>query len=272
MKTRILTALFAIPIALGAVFYLPNEGFALLMIAVLGIGAWEWGGFLRTTKSVRFFYLALLLIGFVATWCAMDQSELMLLILQIAAVWWVIATLWVLIYPRGFGNGEPNRLMIATTGALVLVPSFAALVLLQGRADNGPWQLMVVVASMWAADSGAYFAGRFLGKHKLAPKVSPGKTWEGAVGGMLAGVLMMYAGARWVYEVDATGMTAFLTLGTVIIALSIIGDLTESMFKRATDIKDSGSLFPGHGGIMDRLDSLTAAAPCFLLGLLYLNL
>lgn len=272
MKTRILTALIAIPFALGVVFYLPNEGFALFTIAILGLGAWEWSAFLRVSTVGRCFYLAVLLAAFVGIWCQMENPDVLLWTLHVAAVWWLIATLWVMVFPAGFGQGNPNKLMVATTGILVLVPTFVAMVALQGRADNGPWQLMVVVAMMWAADSGAYFAGRFLGKHKLAPKVSPGKTWEGAIGGMLAGLLLVVVGALWVYGLQGDALWAFGLLGALIIALSIIGDLTESMFKRATDIKDSGSLFPGHGGIMDRLDSLTAAAPCYLLGLHYLSL
>ncbi len=163
MRTRILTALVAIPFALAVVFYLPNEGFALFCIAVLGLGAWEWGGFLRVGNAVRFFYLALMLLGFVASWYLMAEPDFLLWSLRVAATWWAAATLWVLLYPRGFGNGNPNKIMIAVTGILVLVPTFVAMVSLQGREGNGPWQLMVVVAMMWAADSGAYFAGRFLG-------------------------------------------------------------------------------------------------------------
>lgn len=272
MKTRILTAVIAIPFALAAVFYLPNEAFALLMLVVMGIGAWEWGGFLRGGKSSRFFYLAVVLLSCVALWCVMEQPDILLATLLAAAAWWLAASIWVPLYPRGFGGGQPNRLMVGTTGLLVLVPAFVAMVALQGREANGAWQLMVVVTMIWAADTGAYFAGRFLGRHKLAPRVSPGKTWEGAVGGMLAGLLLALAGAQWVYQLEKEVLPAFMLMGAVVLALSIIGDLTESMFKRATDIKDSGSLFPGHGGIMDRIDSLTAAAPCFLLGLHYLSL
>lgn len=272
MKTRILTALFAIPLALAAVFYLPNEGFALVAIAMLGLGAWEWGGFLRVSTAARVLYLSLLLTGFVTLWCQLDQPQVVEWTLYVAALWWLLATFWVLVYPAGFGNGSPNRLMIAVTGILVLVPTFAAMVLLQGREGNGPWQLMVVVAMIWAADSGAYFAGRSLGRHKLAPKVSPGKTWEGAVGGVVAGMLLALVGAIWVFQLQGQVLISFLTMAAAVLVLSIIGDLTESMFKRATDIKDSGSLFPGHGGIMDRIDSLTAAGPCYLLGLHYLSL
>lgn len=272
MKTRILTALVLIPFALGIVFYLPNEGFAVLVAAILGIGAWEWGGFLRSSSQVRIAYLVLNLAGFGLIWLCLDNLSFNALLLSVALLWWCLASVWVVIYPRGFGSGQPNRLMVAVTGLLVLLPCFMAMVALHGRGDNGPWQLMVVVAAMWAADSGAYFAGRFLGRHKLAPRVSPGKTWEGALGGMIAGVLLIYAGGHWIYELDAASMQPFLVMGALVIALSIIGDLTESMFKRATNIKDSGNLFPGHGGIMDRLDSLTAAAPCFLLGLQLLGL
>lgn len=272
MKTRIFTAVIALPLALAAVFYLPNELFAVLAIVMLGLGAWEWAGFLRVDAVGRTLYLALSLAGFVLLWCSLERPGVVEASLAVAALWWVVATLWVLVYPRGFTVGAPNRLMVALTGLLVLLPTFVAMVVLQGRPDNGPWQLLVVLAMVWAADSGAYFAGRLLGRHKLAPQVSPGKTWEGAVGGLLAGLLVGIIGGMWIYGLSSQALVAYLLMVTVIVTLSIIGDLTESMFKRATDIKDSGSLFPGHGGIMDRIDSLTAACPCYLLGLHYLAL
>ncbi len=270
MKTRILTAVIALPLALAAVFYLPMEGFAVLCMAMLGVGAWEWGGFLRVSVAARVFYLALCFSGFIFLWCLLETPQVLDATLLIAAIWWLMASVWVVIYPRGFGDGAPDRLMVAVTGLLVLLPTFVAMVTLQAREPNGPLQLLVVLAMIWAADSGAYFAGRFLGRHKLAPKVSPGKTWEGAVGGFVAGMLVVLGGGLWVYELQATVLQQYLVLGALVVALSIVGDLTESMFKRATNIKDSGSLFPGHGGIMDRIDSLTAAAPCYLLGLHYL--
>ena len=123
---------------------------------------------------------------------------------------------------------------------------------------------------VWGADTGAYFAGRAFGRHKLAPRVSPGKTWEGVAGGAVLALLVAWVGTIWLEPVG--GYAAFLVLVLLTVMISILGDLMESLFKRVADLKDSGGLLPGHGGVMDRIDSMTAAGPFFVLGLLWLSL
>ncbi|MDX1496662.1 MAG: phosphatidate cytidylyltransferase, partial [Salinisphaeraceae bacterium] len=133
-------------------------------------------------------------------------------------------------------------------------------------------RLLGLLVIIWAADTGAYFAGRAFGKNKLAPKVSPGKTWEGVAGGLACSALMAWLGGWYVFQLAGLAAAGFVVLGLAVAGISVVGDLSESMFKRHAGVKDSGQIFPGHGGMLDRLDSLTAAAPCYLLGLLLLNI
>jgi phosphatidate cytidylyltransferase len=146
-----------------------------------------------------------------------------------------------------------------------LVPVWLALVRLH---EQGPQLMLFLLLLVVAADIGAYFAGRALGKHKLAPRVSPGKTWEGVGGGLVAAAMMAAFGVWW-FDMDAV---PFMALCIVVAIASVVGDLTESMFKRHAGLKDSGNLLPGHGGVLDRVDSVTAAAPVFLIGLERLGL
>jgi phosphatidate cytidylyltransferase len=177
-----------------------------------------------------------------------------------AGVWWLIALLWVMFMPAVINPGSA-----ALAGVLVLLPAWLALVRLH---QMNPQLLLFVLLLVVAADVGAYFAGRSFGKHKLAPRVSPGKTWEGVLGGFAGAMLLASIGCVWLHLAPLP----FVALCAVVFVASILGDLTESMFKRHAGLKDSGTLLPGHGGVMDRIDSVTAAAPIFLLGLERLSL
>ena len=181
-----------------------------------------------------------------------DNTRLLLLA---ALVWWLSALLWTFAFPT------PIPLLLRwVCGALVLVPLYAALVLLY---HTDPWLLAFALLLVWAADIGAYFAGRQFGRVKLAPAISPGKTWEGVIGGLILVVLLTLARSVWV----ETDLMVFVPFCLGVAGVSIVGDLTVSMFKRTSGVKDSGTLFPGHGGMLDRIDSLAAAAPLFALGL-----
>lgn len=270
MKTRIVTALLLLPIAVAAVWYLPNGYFAILIAAMIGVGAWEWAGLAQLGKRARPLYIALIWLLCAAAWRLSAEADALRLLLAVAGLWWLAATAWVLAYPAGLPQNEPRRLLVALAGVLALVPAFVALARLQGSAD-GPLRVLSLFGLIWAADTGAYFAGRSLGRRKLAPAVSPGKTWEGLAGGMLASAVLALV-AAWLLKLDGARIGGFLALAAVTVAVSVIGDLTESMFKRHAGLKDSGGLFPGHGGMLDRADSMLAAAPCYLLGLMLLGI
>lgn len=261
LRQRVITALVLAPFVFLVILWVPHPLTAAVLALLVVAGAWEWSAFPGFTQySARLAYVAFIALCVVATWCiGVDNAQLDLL-LYAALTWWVLALLWIALAP-----GKVNRLTAVVAGLLVLVPVWLALVRLHARA---PQLLLFLLLLVVAADIGAYFAGRAFGKHKLAPKVSPGKTWEGVFGGLAAAALMAAAGVWW-FNMNAV---PFMALCILVAVASVIGDLTESLFKRHAGLKDSGSLLPGHGGVLDRVDSMTAAAPVFIIGLERLGL
>ncbi len=272
MLTRLLTAIVLVPLVLAAIFYLPADGFAVLMALCLGIGAWEWGGFMRISPIMRALYVILNAAGFALLWYLREDSFLRFMILEAAALWWLAALVWIMIYPKGLTADQSRTVVKGLIGLFTLQPTFVALCYLQSMGDNGPLRLMSVLVIIWSADTGAYFAGRAFGRNKLAPKVSPGKTWEGVMGGLACSSVLAMLGAWYVFDLSGINAAVFVLLGLLVASVSIVGDLSESMFKRHAGVKDSGQIFPGHGGMLDRIDSVTAAAPVFLLGLILLKI
>jgi phosphatidate cytidylyltransferase len=258
LKQRIITALILLPIALCGFFLLEGSGFALFIGVVVTLGAWEWArlaGFEAQSARVVFAaVVALLLFGLhifpdLAPW-----------VLGAAVLWWAAATFLVLTFPQSavHWSSIATKLVI---GLLILLPAWQGLVLIKAM-PLGNWLIMAVMILVWGADIGAYFSGRKFGKRKLAPKVSPGKSWEGVFGGLLLSLLIT-AAVGVVRDWSASQMFAALAGAAVIVLISVVGDLTESMFKRQAGVKDSSNLLPGHGGVLDRIDSLTAAIPVF---------
>jgi phosphatidate cytidylyltransferase len=224
-------------------------------------GAWEWGGFLAGDgNGARVAYTVFIgaLVG--AILIAQDNPVLIQNIFRLALAWWLSALVWMLFFPTPI-----PRFVIWMCGALVLVPAWAALDFLYRQA---PDLLIFVLLIVWVADIGAFFVGKGFGRVKLAPKISPGKTWEGVLGGLTAVVLLAAVGSRY-FGIDVAVLVPFCV---AVAMLSVVGDLTVSMFKRTAGIKDSGSLFPGHGGVLDRIDSVTAASPLFALALAWVGL
>jgi phosphatidate cytidylyltransferase len=253
VKQRIITAVIALA-ALGILlFAMPPLVVHIAIGALIVAGAWEWSGFLgHAGAGARFAFLALIAALLVVT--VLFFSDWTEQILMLSLAWWFVALIWTFLYPTPIP--QPIRWI---TGVLVLVPLYIALMILY---TAGPMILLFALLVVWVADSGAFFAGKTMGRVKLAPQISPGKTWEGVIGGLLAVVLLTVLRSVWVETDLAVLVPFFLAVG----ALSIVGDLTVSMFKRTAGVKDSGTLFPGHGGVLDRIDSVAAAAPLFALG------
>ena len=248
LRTRVITAFALLFILLGGLFYLPGLYWGWLTLGVIAIGAWEWGALACFPKFGRWMYLALTLICGVAFFLLNIRVEQIYLLA--VAFWLLVAIPWF-----AWGWKVRNPALLAATGWIVLFPTWFALMELHER----PGLLLGLIAVVSVADIGAYFTGRAFGKHKLAPSVSPGKTWEGVAGGLLA--LACY-GALWKIFVGTVGVPFpgfFLLLAMA--ALSVGGDLFESWLKRQAGLKDSGSFLPGHGGVLDRIDGMTPALP-----------
>ncbi|MFR0672469.1 phosphatidate cytidylyltransferase [Enterobacterales bacterium AW_CKDN230030176-1A_HGKHYDSX7] len=258
LKQRIITALILLPIALGGFFLLQGGDFALFIGLVVSLGAWEWARLAGLeAQPLRLAYAAVIAGALMVLHLMPDLAPW---VLGASVIWWGVATWLVLTYPRSseLWASAACRLLI---GVLVLLPAWQGLILLK-HWSMGNWLILSVMVLVWAADIGAYFSGRAFGKRKLAPQVSPGKSWEGVYGGLAVSLAIVVAVG--LYRDWSLGQVLIGVLGGALVVMaSVIGDLTESMFKRRSGIKDSSNLLPGHGGVLDRIDSLTAAIPLF---------
>jgi phosphatidate cytidylyltransferase len=262
LRTRIFTAIVLACVLLAGLFLLPAPWAAAAFGAVFTFGAWEWGGFgaLRGAAA-RVAYAAGIALALLLAWRWTANPAHLPWLLGAACVWWLCAWLWLLAAPT-----RHHPLLSLLCGLPVLVPACIALARLLAATHGfapGPQIVLWLVLLVIASDIGAYFAGRRFGRLKLAPHVSPGKTWEGALGGLAVVALVAWGGAAY-FKLPRLEAVVF---GCAVGIFSIIGDLTESMFKRGAGLKDSGALLPGHGGLLDRIDSVTAAAPLYALGL-----
>jgi phosphatidate cytidylyltransferase len=264
LKARIATALLLAGVVVVVLLFLPPAVATVLITIAIFAAAWEWAGFARLTSlAARLAYAAGVSIALVLVETLTLDLRWLEIVLRAAALWWLVAFAWLALRAQAGGP-----VAAGVVGFLVLVPAGLGLDRLVLLEPNGPLLLLFLIVLIAAADVGAYFGGRALGRHKLAPHVSPGKTWEGFAAGMLSAAAVGAAGAL-LFDVP---FWPWLFLCELVALVSVVGDLTESMFKRQVGLKDSGTLLPGHGGVLDRLDSVTAAAPTFLLGLLVLGL
>ena len=256
LRQRVLTAIVALAV-LGVVMFVVPAIVARIVITLLLLGAaWEWSGFIFEKEAkLKFVYVAFIAILIAAVFVASGDVALVDVVLKVALGWWLAALAWMFFFPT------PIAKPVAwICGALVVVPAWLALDLLYLQR---PELLLFALLIVWVADIGAYFVGKGFGRVKLAPKISPGKTWEGVLGGLSAVMVLAALGS----QVLGINIAVLVPFCVAVAMLSIVGDLTVSMFKRNAGVKDSGSLFPGHGGVLDRIDSVTAAAPLFALAL-----
>ena len=269
MSTRILTALVLIPVTIAALFLLPPRAWGALTLVVVIIASNEWAMLSGYRKQSGLLLVAgTLLIGaclLFTPWPGFDAGggwpEAMVVSICGAATlfWVVIAPAWLY-----FGWRIESKIVLTLVGWLALTATWVAVVQLQTRS---PALLLALMAIVWIADSAAYFAGRRFGKRKLAPAISPGKTWEGVYGGLIAvavyalALLPFAEGAGYSAPILAPSAIAWAALALGLAGLSVVGDLFESQLKRQRGVKDSGKLLPGHGGVLDRIDALMAALP-----------
>jgi phosphatidate cytidylyltransferase len=262
LRKRILTAAVLVGVLLAVLLWLPPWGTVTVLTVMALAGAWEWSAFLLLVAPAwRLGYVLLVAALLFAAWRFSVSSARRELLLAVAVAWWLVALAWIVFAPR-----RAAAWSAAVAGVLALVPAWLALVRLRMAPLGAQWVLFALLL-VWVADIGAFFIGRRFGRIRLAPEVSPGKTWEGVVGGMAVSALVAVAGGRW-FQVP---LAAFVPVCIAVVALSVVGDLTESLLKRFAGMKDSGSLFPGHGGVMDRIDSLTSASPALVLALTLLG-
>jgi phosphatidate cytidylyltransferase len=273
LLTRVITALAILPVVLGMLFFAPPAWWALFALAIALLACWEWSRMCGLTPAGQGLYLAASGAIGAFLWLMYlrlvpgNFAALALTCFIIATVFWVAGVpLWLAQRLR------PSASTCAAAGWIVAWPAFLAFVVLR---DTSPWLLLAIAALVWVADIAAYFAGKRFGRHKLAPVVSPGKTWEGVLGA-LAGVVAYGAALAWIANSYATPLTTLFAGGAAaavilvmvgLTAVSVVGDLFESWMKRGAGLKDSSRLLPGHGGVLDRIDALTSTLPVAALAL-----
>ena len=267
LPRRLTTAVVAVPVAVVAVLALPTEGVALVVAVVVVAASVEWARMTAPPRLARHVFPLVVAVSVLALWLAATQWLGWLRVLcAISLAWWCVALAWVIRFERGRDVAAPaGAIAGGVVGWMVIVPTWAGLVYVHGSGEDGPSRMLLILLVVWTADVAAYFAGRRFGVRRLAARTSPGKSVEGAAGGMAAvGALGIAAGLWLDLPMVQAALFAFLCVAAG--ALSVLGDLMESLVKRKSGVKDSGNVVPGHGGVLDRIDSLTAAAPAFAVG------
>lgn len=266
LRRRTITAFLLGPLVIAAILWLPTPAFALLMTVIVLLAAWEWCALAGIERQIgRAAYLGVVAVGMGLFWL---QPGWQLWLFAFASLWWGVQTLRLLRVTeiRPVAGLEP---WLLPTGLLVLVAPWAALIHLHGLPGIGPGLVLFLMVLIWTADSLAYFVGRRWGRAKLAPEISPGKTRIGVYGGM-AGAAVCGLLFAWLQSFGLAETLLVLAVCGLSAMISVVGDLYESLLKRRRGVKDSGQILPGHGGMLDRIDSLTAAAPLFALGLTWI--
>ncbi|UJF18898.1 phosphatidate cytidylyltransferase [Vibrio sp. SS-MA-C1-2] len=275
LKQRIITALILAPLVIAGIFLLPLNAFIIAIAAITLIGCWEWTQFIDAPSRIQSMIIpvvALVLSFFILPFDApslLTVTASHYVMLAIGGFWWIIVSLLVIGYPDSQRYWIKSNLLRQLMGLLTMLPFLWSMLLLRSMGGEeqpylGAKVVLLVCLLVWSADSGAYFSGKRFGKNKMAPKVSPNKTLEGLLGGTIAAILVTWIGAH-LMNIPFSNLGMMFVIAAITVVASVMGDLAESMFKRVSGIKDSGTILPGHGGILDRIDSLTAAIPVFAL-------
>ncbi|MBO9662930.1 phosphatidate cytidylyltransferase [Dokdonella sp.] len=271
LKQRTLTALVLAPIAIAIILFLPTWAVALIISAVCLQATWEWTqlvGPFSLSSRIAFVVANALLLGLL--WTIRNEPAAWYVI-GAGLVGWLLALYWMRHFSYGAAPTREHTVLKLIACELAILPAWLAMMRLHDEPDRGhAWTLLAIVL-IWTADTAAYFAGSRYGTTKLAPQISPNKTTAGAWGALLgAGVIAVIGG--WLLDVRGAPLVALVALALVTVLASIAGDLFESLLKRQAGVKDSGTLFPGHGGLLDRVDALLAAMPVFVAGKALLDL
>lgn len=267
LKRRVITAAILLPLFIVAVWHLPTPWFALLTGAIICLAAWEWSdlaGLEQYRLRACFIVLVACLLGIVFALRNTIWSQLLVVMASLA---WVLVAVLIIAVEMRLVLIPTSRLSKGLLGLLVLVPAWLSLVLLQDGGRDSRVILLFLIVLVASADIGAYFAGRRWGGKQLAPLISPGKTRAGLLGGVAVS-LPVALGYGLIDNMQGIELLLFTCLCLLTVLFSVAGDLLESLLKRSVNRKDSGTFLPGHGGILDRIDSLTAGLPVFVTGLL----
>lgn len=269
LKQRVITAIVLIPCVLSAIIFFPPYLFAMLMALVIALGSWEWAVLSGLKASFsRLAFVVSVLVVLCLLYFAVPAS-LQSPVLYMSLFWWISALILVVSYQMKWIKLKLPPFSRLLIGYLILVPAWWSMVQLRNDYGGVPLILYLLVL-IWVADTAAYFSGKRWGRRRLASQVSPGKSWEGVICGLFAVLIVALLLKDLVVQEQST-VVVFALVSVLTAIFSVLGDLTESLVKRIADCKDSGNLLPGHGGIMDRIDSLTAATPVFLGGLIVME-
>ncbi len=267
LKQRVITAVILGAAIVLSVFKLPNHWLALLFAIITLLGAWEWANLVEPNNLIRrIIYVVFMAALLLVTWL-FAESQHIRIILFVAGLWWALVVMLLAVFESNWLQASWLQYLLEFSGFIVLVPAWLALTILH---KQGPIILMYLLVLIWVADIAAYFVGKRFGKTKLAPELSPGKSREGLWGALAASVIVAMVGV-YLFELSKNVWFYFGCLCLLTALISVVGDLYESLLKRKAGVKDSGVLLPGHGGVLDRIDSLTAAAPGFALGLYWVT-
>lgn len=277
LKQRIITSLVLTPLVIWCVFSMPDLYFSLFILLLVGLSSWEWGHLsgIEATFSKALYTIVSLITLILLIWFLDISINTFYILLGISIAWWLYRIICILVYKKPVNSNlsdEPKGTNITTAivSIVALIIPLYSIVFLRNTYDF-PGYLFYLLMTIWTADVFAYFSGKYFGKRKLAPHVSPGKTWEGVYGALVGTSLGAMIGV-FSFGFTVQDGIKFFILTLIVVVISIFGDLSESLYKRQNAIKDSGNLLPGHGGILDRVDSLVAAAPFYIVGMSLLGL